>query len=452
MLTVAPFTCTQAKSCLNEKDDMGFKWVRGPVRSQAGGYVFYRGKSTSSRKHLAELRSDGAALERVEVACGKIPKGTRIVEKCLEESADEVISYSRASYLEDNCKKQGINKALTKRLKKYTNYLESTMEKTCSKSTPESCVDLQELEYDLGNFKKSLQLAIKGCDLGIGDLCVRASLIYSFDLKKNEHFGNEFSKKYFKRGCVKLKHPVSCIFHLMLNVRNEREIEIILSKIRKKRNEHEFVKMWLAKVDRKRGKKEANEIFGEYCKNGYITLCGSYIVEKYNKLRFYSDHEKIAKKMSKFPFNNLCMLNRIKEVKWPASFRNHKKKRDLKFEKREQANICEIASMIAKAGSEKVKYLKRICELRDSVFLCYMGGLELLQRNCSNFPRKFTLKNRTKKVVSRLLGSCDFYKGLAKKDKKYFDGVLKFLEYRDKLGSENFSYEMESVLKERFGL
>ena len=429
-----------AENCPNEKDSMGFNWINGAIRKQAAGYVFYRSQSSSNRKFIAELKSDGVALERVQTSCGKIPVSTRIVEKCVDFELDGFKSYSRASFKELDCKGKSENSGLKKRYLEYKKYIENSITKECSKKHPNLCLDDYELELDLGNLKEALKIAIKGCNYRVGSLCLSASMTY-MKLKEEKFIGeSEFTKKYVALGCEEYKDPVSCLVYLKAfgNKFTKSKVIETIDFLKSVREENEFIDLWLATSLKHKSMKDIEKV-GRKCNEGYLFLCESYL---FNLAKSNEVGKKVKVKSMSW-FKRLCFLEDIKSFSVPKALGEIKK--DKNRDIYAQTKICDLAAFKANKVAQKVEFVDRVCKLRASLFSCYYNRYLLLKKACD-------LKSKDSRKVSSALASCNYYKGLGVSTRKWYSPVLKYLEYIDIYDGENFPIKKEKELKKMFGI
>lgn len=198
------FTYFSYPSCLEMKDEMGFKWAKKEGKGVIGKYNQYTSSSISTNSDIGWTLAKGKALEMIVSDCGSLPVKVEIFEKCQDEDREIFKSYIRVSVEKRNCSKnKKSNKQLVSDYKKYQELVTRANKlKKLNCLDDNSCYSLALKLLDTNRVSDSKDILRKSCMKGEFSSCM---LLIEIENNKKESISllGYVCKNDSKRACFK---------------------------------------------------------------------------------------------------------------------------------------------------------------------------------------------------------------------------------------------------------
>ena len=173
-------------------------WTYEDSRTQAGGWVWFPGRSENKSLSLATLEAEGRSLEYLKGECGIIPAETKFHERCVEEVEGGYRVHVRASIKQMYCNTRSEKSAeLTKRHLNYQSMVARAQVNygLCNEQHPQSCFIQADKEWRMKNISLAIAYADLACQYGDTFSCGFLGFLH-FEL------GNAFeAKKHLSYAC-----------------------------------------------------------------------------------------------------------------------------------------------------------------------------------------------------------------------------------------------------------
>lgn len=202
ILPVIIFTFVSfASECLDQKDELGEKWLKSPTRTQMSGFLRFKGKGNNREESIYD------AISHLKIECNRIDENIKIFEECKDSTGYYVrlslkmrdcgskkgkqnkelvriynsqLKKTRKCTDNDSCYKKAMFYLHTEQYKKSSSFFK----KLCEESYGKSCFYLGVAYFKLKNFKKSLLYSSIDCKNNL-DLpsCINAANA-AFEIQK----------------------------------------------------------------------------------------------------------------------------------------------------------------------------------------------------------------------------------------------------------------------------
>lgn len=154
------------------------EWFKEGIRSQGGGWIWFRGEWLSIKKDTAYSMAEGMALDRLIKECMGIHSLVKFIERCDHFKDGHYTAFARASIKIDDCNQGKTSKKFENPVLKkvWEDYLKNSSKiEGCSDGNFSNCHIISELKWGDGSRKDAMKIAEDGCLHSNSLACVSVS-------------------------------------------------------------------------------------------------------------------------------------------------------------------------------------------------------------------------------------------------------------------------------------